>query len=197
VALARGESAAEGREVEDPAMVERIRAEATRLAPSQRVVRGLYSGGTLCQEAGLILDAALPSEERAAHTTIDLGDDEYTVGRPHPMIDFRLRNEQIVAAAEDPATAVILLDVVLGYGSHEDPAGALRPALDRAREAAAAAGRHLILLGSVCGTAADPQGLAGQEARLAEAGMLLAPSNAQAARLAALVAREARQGVRS
>jgi FdrA protein len=104
------------------------------------------------------------------------------------MIDFRLRNEQIVAAAADPATAVILLDVVLGYGSHADPAGALGPALERAQQVAAEVGRGLLLIGSVCGTPADPQNLTRQEEQLAAAGLLLAPSNAQAARLAALAA---------
>ena len=155
------------------------RAKVRRFSKSQRLVCGLYSGGTLCQEAALILSGG------AKHTTIDLGDDEFTVGRPHPMIDFRLRNERIVAAAKDGATAVILLDVVLGYGAHADPAGALVPAIAEATRAAAKSGRGLAIVASVCGTPADPQGLAGQEKRLAEAGVLLAPSNAQAARLAA------------
>ena len=75
------------------------------------------------------------------------------------MIDFRLRNERIAASAEDPATAVILLDVVLGYGSHADPAGALAPVLETSRARATNAGRELIVIGSVCGTTDDPQGL--------------------------------------
>jgi FdrA protein len=100
------------------------------------------------------------------------------------MIDCRLRNERIVAAAEDPSTAVILLDLVLGYGAHPDPAGETAPAIEEARRRAAASGRHLMVVASVCGTAADPQGLAGQEARLRAAGVLLAPTNAAAARLA-------------
>jgi len=149
-------------------------------------VRGLFSGGTLCQEAALIL-GGMPGDA-AGHTTVDLGDDEFTVGRPHPMIDFRLRNERIVAAAEDATTAVILLDVVLGYGAHPDPAGALLPAIDRARQHPAQRGRVLAVVASVCGTAADPQDLARQEAKLVAAGVVLAVSNAQAARLAALLA---------
>jgi FdrA protein len=80
---------------------------------------------------------------------------------------------------------------VLGYGSHPDPAAALAPALERARAVAAAAGRHLIFVGSICGTEADPQDLARQERQLAESGVILAPSNAQAARLAAMIASEA------
>jgi len=179
VALCRGKSAGAKAPAVTPKLAAAGRAKARRFSKSQRLVCGLYSGGTLCQEAALILSGG------AQHTTIDLGDDEFTVGRPHPMIDFRLRNERIVAAAKDGATAVILLDVVLGYGAHADPAGALIPAIAEATRAAAKSGRSLAVVASVCGTPADPQGLAGQEKRLAEAGVLLAPSNAQAARLAA------------
>jgi FdrA protein len=162
-----------------------------RLAGSQRHVRGLYSGGTLCEEPTLILGAT--REGAAGHTVADLGADEHTVGRPHPMIDFRLRNERIVAAADDPTTAVILLDVVLGYGAHPDPAAALAPALAGARSRAARARRGLAIVASVCGTTADPQGLERQERALAAAGVTLAPSNARAARLAAAIARGERR----
>jgi len=158
-----------------------------RLAPRQRSIRRLYSGGTLCKEARLILEQTLGPERMTDHVLIDLGDDEYTVGRPHPVIDFRLRNEKIVAAAQDPATGVILLDVVLGHGANPDPAEALLPALERARREAAGQGRHLVIIASVCGTAADPQDLHRQEATLETVGVLLASSNGQAARLASVV----------
>jgi hypothetical protein len=157
---------------------------AARLSPGQSRIRGLYSGGTLCKEARHLLGPQ--------HVLLDLGDDEFTVGRPHPMIDCRLRNERIVAAAEDPSTAVILLDLVLGYGAHLDPAGETAPAIEEARERAAADGRSVAVVASVCGTAADPQGLAGQEARLRAAGVLLAPTNAAAARAAAQIVGGAR-----
>jgi FdrA protein len=177
---------------DDGALVKAVLAQSARLAPGQRAIRGLYSGGTLAYEAALLLKDAIPdAEARRIHSLIDLGDDEYTVGRPHPMIDFRLRNEHIAAAADDPATAVILLDVVLGYGSHPDPASELQPVIEAARARTARAGRELIVIGSVCGTAADPQGLARQESQLSAAGIRLAPSNARAARLALRVAREA------
>jgi FdrA protein len=173
-------------------LVEAVLAQAARLAPGQRAIRGLYSGGTLAYEAALLLKDAIPDAAgRQAHTLLDLGDDEYTVGRPHPMIDFRLRNERIAMAADDPATAIVLLDVVLGYGSHPDPAGELVPVIEAARARATRAGRELIVIGSVCGTSGDPQGLHGQESRLSAAGVRLAPSNARAARLALRVAREA------
>jgi FdrA protein len=181
VALARRKKPAAAPLADVPKLAAAGRAKARRFGKGQSLVRGLYSGGTLCQEAALILEGAGGQK----HTSIDLGDDEFTVGRPHPMIDFRLRNERIVAAAQDSATAVILLDVVLGYGAHADPAGALVPAIEAATKAAAKRRRGLAFVASVCGTPADPQGLERQERRLAAAGVLLAPSNAQAARLAA------------
>ena len=185
VALARGEPAPAMSGL-DPVLLARSRERARRFGAGQRRVRGLYSGGTLGQEAALIL--AEISDGAASHSVVDLGADEFTVGRPHPMIDFRLRCERIVEAATDPTTAVILLDVVLGYGAHADPAGALVPAVERAGRHAAEAGRALAVVGSVCGTAADPQNLSRQEETLTAAGVILLPSNAQAARLSGLLA---------
>ncbi len=186
IALARGESVpAKGRV--DSSLVARARAQVGRFGIEQRHVCGLFSGGTLCEEAALIL----ASGGTAAHHLVDLGDDEFTRGRPHPMIDFRLRNERIVEAAADPTTAVVLLDVVLGYGAHPDPAGALIPAVERARDVAVRSGRTLAFVASVCGTAADPQDLVRQEETLAKAGVIVAPSNAQAAWLAALLGSDA------
>jgi succinyl-CoA synthetase alpha subunit len=174
------------------------------LAPGQRYVRGLYSGGTFCYEALLLLTEAFgpiasntPLEpglmladvwRSQQHTVIDLGDDAFTRGRPHPMIDQTLRRERILQEAADPEVAVILFDVVLGYGAHSDPAPELALTLEEARALARAAGRGLALVGSVCGTAGDPQDLPRQEASLREAGVLLADSNAQAVRLAARIA---------
>jgi succinyl-CoA synthetase alpha subunit len=190
VALTRGETpvaAADGGN--DMALV--ARAEAAKLAKGQRSVRGLYSGGSLAYEAKVVLTLEL-GDAAKAHTILDLGDDEYTVGRPHPMIDPRLRNEHIVAIGSDPEAAVLLLDVVIGYASHPDPAGALAPAIAQARETAKRAGRYLAVVASVCGTDRDTQGLAAQESTLVAAGVLVQPSNARAARLAALIAKAAR-----
>jgi succinyl-CoA synthetase alpha subunit len=174
-----------------------------RLKQSQKYVRGLYTGGTFCYEASLLLGDALspvfsntPVGKAAAlsdvwkslgNTLVDLGDDVFTRGRPHPMIDHRLRNERIRKEAADPETAVILLDFVLGYGSHMDPAGEIVPAIRDARRRAARARRNVVFVGFVCGTEGDPQGLARQEAALRDAGMILMPSNAQAVRLAARI----------
>lgn len=173
---------------------ERAAQAAAALAPGQRYLRALYSGGTLCQEAALLLQpllGPLAAEEQAGavHTAIDLGAERYTRGRPHPMIDPALRLEALARAAADPAAGVILLDVVLGFCAHPDPAGVLAPAIARARAEAAAAGRGLAVVTSVCGTDQDPQGYARQVQALEAAGAIVAPSNAQAARLAGAVLR--------
>jgi succinyl-CoA synthetase alpha subunit len=175
--LATGQPGAE-ESAEDDELSASAEAAAAGLTGEQIEIRGLFSGGSLAGEAKLVLG------KKHLTRILDLGDDEYTVGRPHPMIDPRLRSEQIVAAATDTAVGVILLDIVLGYGSHPDPAGALVPAIEEAVGVARAAGRDLVVVASVCGTEQDPQGLLAQEATLRGAGVLLAPSNARAARLA-------------
>ncbi len=198
VALAGNADAATGAARSEAAV------EDPRLAPGQRYVRGLYSGGTFCYEALLLLSEVLgpvrsntPLDpgcrlddvwQSREHTAVDLGDDVFTRGRPHPMIDQTLRCERMRKEAADPEVAVILFDVVLGYGAHPDPAAELVPAIQSARAAAAAGGREVAFVGSVCGTAADPQNLARQEAALRDAGVMLADSNAQAVRIAARIA---------
>jgi FdrA protein len=176
---------------------------APQFAPNQRFVRGLYSGGTFCYEATLLLSQSLtdvhsntPVDRAKAledvwqsrgHTLIDLGDDEFTRGRPHPMIDHRLRNERMVREAADREVALILLDVVLGYGAHPDPAAEMLPAIGEARAVAERDGRQIAFVSFICGTERDPQGLARQDTALREAGVTMARSNAQAARTAAAI----------
>jgi FdrA protein len=185
-------------------------AEQVKLVPGQYALRGLFAGGTFCYEAQLILknlpepvhsNAPLVKMNRMSdshvsrgHVCIDLGEDEFTQGRLHPMIDPSLRNRRILQEARDPATAVILLDIVLGYGAHPDPAGATVEAICEAQGIAAAAGRHVVFIASVCGTEADPQPLSQQEARLCDAGVLVLPDNASAARLAGLVTQALHDG---
>ena len=188
IALGRGPAADASDGEADEAATLATRDARDALDPSQWRIRGLYSGGSLAGEAKLVIRQALGDDEAKRHSIIDLGDDEYTVGRPHPMIDPRLRNEHLQAAAADPSTAVILLDVVLGYGSNTDPAGALATAIEAGRADAARQGRRIAVVASVCGTDRDPQGLGAQEARLAAAGVILATSNARAARIAAGIA---------
>jgi FdrA protein len=190
VALARGDRPVA---IEFAAPDEARRAAATAqraLQPGQRFVRGVYSGGTLAYEALGILKARLanvaPSVlgDGAGHRVVDLGDDRFTLGRPHPMLDGSLRREWIAREAADPATAVLLLDLVLGYGAHADPGADLAAAVVAAR----AAQRGLAVVASVTGTDADPQNRTRQVRALTEAGAVVMPSNAQAARLAALIA---------
>jgi succinyl-CoA synthetase alpha subunit len=193
VALARGRSP-EAREFTLPvADVERLASEAARrLAPGQRVVRGLYAGGTLAYEAMALLAERLTgvatslTSSGGGHRVVDLGDDAFTVGRPHPMIDGRLRREWIERDGRDPETAVLLLDVVLGHGTPDDPAGEILPAVRAVRAA-----RELAVVASVCGTDADRPSRATQVAVLREAGVIVLDGNAQAARLAAAIARRA------
>jgi len=167
-----------------------------KLRKNQKFIRGLYSGGTFCYEASYLLGDAWSNApvdparkmkdawKSLGDTVVDLGDDVFTRGRPHPMIDHRLRNERLLAEAADPEVAVILFDVVLGYGSHPDPAAEMIPTLLKAKK-----NRSIAFVGSVCGTDEDPQGLERQEAALRKAGVVLAESNARAVRLAAAIAK--------
>lgn len=181
-----------------------------RLQPCQRYLRALYSGGTLCYEAQVIWQELLaePVHSNAplhginrlpdpthsiGHSAVDLGEEEFTVGRPHPMIDHDLRIRRILQEAQDPETALIVLDVVLGYGAHPDPAAELGPAVRKARALAAEAGRELIVVASVTGVEEDPQCLSRQVKALEEAGVVVCSSNAAAARLAAALVSEPTQ----
>jgi succinyl-CoA synthetase alpha subunit len=159
-----------------PADVPRV-----RFGADQHQVRGLFCGGTLCQEAAMAMGSSV------AHQLLDFGDDEYTRGRAHPMIDPTLRNRAIVEAGADPRVAVLLLDVILGLGSHPDPAGATVPAIREAQAAASADGRELVILAHVVGTDLDPQGLGRQEATLRAAGVHVLASNYHAAVAASLL----------
>jgi succinyl-CoA synthetase alpha subunit len=202
-------------------------------------LRGLYSGGTLADEAMLVLadtlgdirsniplrpELALPARINSAgaaqlsrngtpgtevddfiragvrphggpdltglgHAIVDLGDDAFTVGRPHPMIDPTLRLALLTDQAADPDVAVVLLDVVLGHGADADPAATLAPAIANAVESAARIGRGLAVVVALCGTAADPQDRERQAAALAAAGAQVHLSNAAAARAAGALAR--------
>ena len=200
VALARGAAP----ETAPPRLAaeerERLRGVSARFAPGQRYIRGVFSGGTFCYEAQLLcrdagisawsntpvagngrLDDVRTSRE---HTILDMGDDVFTQGRPHPMIDPALRDERLRAEADDAGTAVLLFDVVLGYGAADDPVAGLLTVLDEARSRAARDGRTLGVVAHVCGTDEDPQRRSAVVDRLRTAGVLVAESNTQAALLA-------------
>jgi len=166
-----------------------------RMSPAQRWLQGLFCGGTLAAEALLLLrhqvevvrsnldhdEQGIPSA--GEHAILDLGDDVFTRGRPHPMIEPRLRAEWIAERGGDPTTAVLLLDCVLGHGSHPDPAGVTAEAIAVAR----ARNPGLAVMASVTGTDLDLQGLTRQQAILREAGAAVLSSNAGAAAAAARV----------
>ena len=170
---------------------------AARLPEQRRAIRGFYSGGTLCYEAQLIISGLLGpvySNEPlvhantvpappGSHVLLDLGAEEYTLGRPHPMIDPRRRIEILRAKARASEVAVVLLDVVLGYGSHADPTAALAPVL---AEIMADYGPQVVAY--VLGSSGDPQGYARQRAALEAAGCLVTETAARAAYLAAAIA---------
>ncbi len=156
-------------------------------------IRGLFAGGTLCAEAQVVLrDAGLNVASNTPvggalglglgdddhHRLLDLGDDQYTQGRPHPMIDPAVRDLPLAEALADPKVGVVLLDVVLGYGGHQDPAGHIAKSLTEL----SSEGR--LIVASVTGTDSDRQHRAGQVAALERVGVKVAASNAEAASLA-------------
>ena len=162
--------------------------------PEGKTVKGLYSGGTLANEAATLIADALDLGEIQSEDgfilnsngfeVMDLGDDMYTQGKPHPMIDPEVRVNKLQEVLKDESTGVILLDVVLGYGSHADMAGALTPSIKEALETAKESGRELYVIGSIVGTEQDPQGYDSTLETLEDAGVIVAPSNEHAVRYA-------------
>jgi len=180
-----------------------IQKEKKRMQPAQKYVRGLYSGGALCDEALAIMGEQLggifsniPLQPHLKienlshgfrHSCIDLGDDYFTQGKPHPMIYPDVRNRYIMSEVENAEVAVLLLDIVLGYGAHIDMAGALSKSIISAKSLAEARGGYLSVVASVCGTQKDPQNFGEQVIKLKQCGVVVMPTNAQAARLAAYI----------
>jgi FdrA protein len=181
-----------------PGLEDAVVTAGARLAPDRILVRGLFSGGTLCYESLVILSRQLgpvwsntpldhayqvPAPE-GSHVCLDLGEEEYTRGRPHPMIDPEARVEWIRREGARSDVAVVLIDVVLGHGSHPDPAGELAPACEEIR----AGGRGPQVVAYVLGTDHDPQGFAGQVARMEAAGCIVTATAARASLAAAAIA---------
>lgn len=177
--------------------------ETAKISDDQKYLRGLYTGGTLSSEAVILLTEEFgemysnaPLKEELAlkddlksikNTVIDLGEDEFTRGKPHPMIEPSLRNERLMEEIEDKEVAVLLMDVVLGYGSHIDPAGEVAKAIKEAKEKVADRGGYLSVIASVCGTENDPQNLQAQEEKLRQVGAKVLPTNVQAVRVASKI----------
>lgn len=164
----------------------------------QRYIKGYYCGGTLALETAMILGDGFGIEgdidetdgmmlHYEGHEVIDLGDDAYTQGRAHPMIDPSFRVEKVKEAAVNPETAIILLDNVIGYGAHEDMAGVFAPVVEEAKAAAAKDGKAFVAIASVTGTANDPQVYQDQVDKLEAAGVIVTNSNAEATRLSAKI----------
>ncbi|WFA10110.1 acyl-CoA synthetase FdrA [Tissierella sp. Yu-01] len=180
-----------------------VNEEVKKFAPEQKYFRGFYTGGTLADECMKLLskdvkdiysNIPLSPEYRlkdinvsTENTCIDFGDDEFTVGKPHPMIDPMNRVERLIKESDDDEMAVVLMDFVLGYGSHMDPVGEMIPAIIDVKEKMAARGKHLCVVGYVCGTDNDPQNLKESKKRLEEIGVIVMPSNAQAVKLTGLI----------
>ncbi len=163
-----------------------------KLKPEQKYIRALMCGGTLCDEmmflakemyadvySNIAKDPAhklKDIDKSQAHTFIDFGDDDFTRGRPHPMIDPSLRIQRFLEEAKDPSVGVIVMDFILGYGSHEDPVGVMLPAIQQAKVQAKKEGRHLEILGYVLGTDKDAPSLDEQVQKLASADVTIASS---------------------
>lgn len=178
---------------------------AASLGADQKYLRGIFCGGALAEEALTLAQNGLgkvysnvaftedsmlddPFESRE-NTIIDIGEEDFTKGRPHVAIDPTVRVSRFVKEARDPETAVILLDFLLGYALHEDPAGVLAPTIAAERAAAAKEGRSLNVVAYICGTDLDPQIFCEQKKKLEDAGVFVADSNESAARFAVEIIR--------
>ena len=180
-----------------------VKEETAKLGSEQKYLRAMYTGGTLADECMKLLtpvighmysNIPLSPEYKLTdvfksqeHTCVDFGDDEFTKGRPHPMIDPSIRVEQLAVESKDENIAVVLLDFVLGYGAHKDPVEEMMKSIKEAKSLKQSKGEDLIFIASICGTENDPQDLAESERKLQEAGVIVMPSNAQAVRLAGLI----------
>ncbi|SHE29067.1 Succinyl-CoA synthetase, alpha subunit [Marinitoga hydrogenitolerans DSM 16785] len=169
-----------------------------------KYIRGLYSGGTLADETMVLLAKELnvpiyspkplkPEflleniNESKENTIVDMGEDEFTVGRPHPMIDFTMRKSRLIKEYLDKDTAIIMIDVVLGWGSHMDPAGEIAEAVKTARETS---DKYKCIIANICGTYEDPQNYYDQKKKLEDVGVIVFPSNASAVKFAVNVWKE-------
>jgi FdrA protein len=185
--------------------VERILVDVGKtLTPEQKYIRGLYAGGTFTFEAAMIISKIIPPDEPlwtnvklngtkfiedptkrlSAHTLIDMGGEEFTLGKPHPMLDQFERTEQFLKEINDPDVAVIILDFILGYGSHSDPVADMKEAFTEWKNKS----KVIPIVAHLCGTELDPQDYKRLWVELDTLGVYTMPTNAQAAKLAALIA---------
>ncbi|MFA6738992.1 MAG: acyl-CoA synthetase FdrA [Bacilli bacterium] len=183
----------------DDQKLQEAAAKTYRFAPSQQYLRGLFCGGTLTSEALSLARKVIPIQSNVAkkeheklhdvlhssgHVVLDMGDDYFTNGKPHPMIEPSNRLERLLQEAADPTVKVILLDFEIGYGSHADPVGVTLPTLQKAQQLAFREGRELAFVAYVQGSEGDKQDKASQIRRLEEAGVLVGRTNAETVRMA-------------
>lgn len=180
-----------------------IKEQHARLTDIQQYFRGLFAGGTFTNESCLLLRRHLPNSDdifgnvslpgvsplddpmtSQAHSCVDMGEDVFTVGKPHPILAPSLRRDRILQEAHDPETGIILLDIVIGHGAHESPAPEFAEYIEEATAIAAHDGRHLPIIVSVCGVDTDAQNRAEQVEILQEGGAIVAPTNSAATRIA-------------
>ncbi|MCJ7531913.1 MAG: acyl-CoA synthetase FdrA [Anaerolineales bacterium] len=167
-----------------------------RWLPEQRYLRGIFAGGTFCYQSqeilnkmGIVINSNAPLDKHLKlqhpdfskeHTIVDMGDDFYTAGKPHPMIDSTQRKLRILTEANDPQVAILLLDFILGYNSSKDPARELIDSIQASQKIFNKRGGHLTVVASICGTDGDIQDITMQTKLLNEAGVVVFNSNAQA-----------------
>ena len=175
------------------------------LSPKQKYVRGLFCGGTHNEEAILMLKGMAPDlhanvrfgncifldnpRVSIGNSLVDMGDEEFTKGRPHPVMDPSILKDRLIKEGTDPEVAVVLFDLLLGYGAHADPVGTIEDALSYIQDKAKAGGRHICLVASLCGTDKDTQGFDNQKQRLEALGVRVLKSNSRAAILSGLIVR--------
>ena len=179
-----------------PADIQILSNEKAGWSSEQMYLRGILAGGTFCyqtqqilREAGISVYSNNPLEPKnklkhpdisLQHTLVDMGDEFYMVGKPHPMLDGTMRRQRIIAESHDPQMAVLYLDFILGYNASMDPVGELYDAIVEAKRVYKQRGGSLIVVASICGTKGDPQDLTFQVKMLHDAGVLVYDSNAQA-----------------
>ena len=210
VALSEGKSYEAGDEIAiEQGLIETASKEIPQFSPEQKYLRGIFCGGALSEEAltfmnknlgdiysnvsfdkDFMLDDPFKSFK---DSIIDIGEEDFTRGKPHVAIDPSVRIDRFNAESEDPETAVILLDFLLGFGCHEDPTGMMIPHIREQRLKAESAGRNLCIVASVCGTDIDPQDYSEQVKKLEDAGVLVAENNGRAAQLAAILIKQLRE----
>lgn len=178
-------------------------AEKNKLHPQQKYLRGLFCGGTHSEETILILQDMITDlhanvsigrckmledvHQSLKNSLIDMGGEEFTKGKPHPVIDPSILKDRLWKEASDPEVAVIMLDILLGYGAHPDPVATLEDTLVNIRQRSKEKGQYLSIVTSVCGSTKDPQDFEKQKRKLEELGVIVLPSNAQASIVSGLI----------